>query len=285
MMASKTGLILEGGALRGIFTAGVLDCLLDKNVYFPYVAGVSVGVSNASGFVSRQKGRSKKILIHENTRSFYGLPNILRTGKVLDLDECIVKYAYDNFPYDFETFRKSDTLWEAVVANCETGEAEYVSDFQTDREALDFCKASCSLPFICKPIELRGKKYLDGSLADSIPYQRALDMGCDKILLILTKADIHEATDYKKLKLLVDLFYRRKYPKLADTILGRKDQYLRQMEAIEKMEKEGRAMIIKPDETTVAHFENNRKKLEKCYQDAYKLMERRFDELDAFLKA
>ena len=119
-MASKTGLILEGGALRGIFTAGVLDCLLDKNVYFPYVAGVSVGVSNASGFVSRQKGRSKKILIHENTRSFYGLPNILRTGKVLDLDECIVKYAYDNFPYDFETFRKSDTLWEAVVANCET---------------------------------------------------------------------------------------------------------------------------------------------------------------------
>jgi len=284
-MTSNTGLILEGGAIRGIFTAGVLDCLLDKDIYFPYVAGVSVGVSNASGFISRQKGRSKKILTHENTRTFFGLPNILRTGRVLDLDECIIKYAYDNFPYDFETFHKSETMWEAVVANCETGEAEYVHDFKDDAETLEFCKASCSLPFICKPINLRGKKYLDGSLADSIPFQRALDMGCEKILLVLTKADLHEATDYKKLRFLVDMFYRRKYPKLADTILGRKDQYLRQMEEIEKMEREGRAMIIKPDETTVAHFENNKEKLEKCYQDAYKLMERRFGELEAFLKS
>lgn len=283
-MDSKTGLILEGGAIRGIFTAGVLDYLLDRDVYFPYVAGVSVGVSNASGFVSRQKGRSKKILTHENTRTFFGLPNILRTGKVLDLDECIIKYAYVNFPYDFETFYKSEVLWEAVVANCETGEAEYVSDFKDGDEALDFCKASCSLPFICKPITLRGKKYLDGSLADSIPFQRALDMGCNKIVLVLTKADLLEATDYQKLSLLVNLFYRRKYPKLADKILGRKDQYLRQMEEIEKMEREGRAMIIKPDETTVAHFENNKKKLEDCYQAGYKLMERRFDELEAFMK-
>jgi predicted patatin/cPLA2 family phospholipase len=282
---SKTGLILEGGAIRGIFTAGVLDYLIDHDVYFPYVAGVSVGVSNASGFISRQSGRSKKILMHENTRSFYGLPNILRTGKVLDLDECIFKYAYENFPYDFETFHKSESIWEAVVANCETGKAEYVSDFQSDDEALQFCKASCSLPFICKPVNIRGKKFLDGSLADSIPFQRALDCGCDKIVLILTKADLHEATDYKKLRFLVDFFYRRKYPHLADTILGRKDQYLRQMEEIEKMEKEGRAMIIRPDETTVAHFENNKEKLEKCYQDAYKLMERRFGELKAFMES
>ncbi len=282
---SKTGLILEGGAIRGIFTAGVLDYLIDHDVYFPYVAGVSVGVSNASGFISRQSGRSKKILMHENTRSFYGLPNILRTGKVLDLDECIFKYAYENFPYDFETFHKSESIWEAVVANCETGKAEYVSDFQSDDEALQFCKASCSLPFICKPVNIRGKKFLDGSLADSIPFQRALECGCDKIVLILTKADLHEATDYKKLRFLVDFFYRRKYPHLADTILGRKDQYLRQMEEIEKMEKEGRAMIIRPDETTVAHFENNKEKLEKCYQDAYKLMERRFGELKAFMES
>ena len=124
---------------------------------------------------------------------------------------------------------------------------------------------------------------MDGSLADSLPVQRALDSGCDKILIVLTKAEIHEATDYKKLKLLVNLFYKRKYPKLAEVILNRKEQYEQQMQQIEQLEREGRAMIIRPEKTTVGHFENNRKKLENCYNDAYKLMEDKLDELKAFM--
>ena len=283
-MSSKTGLILEGGAIRGIFTAGILDCLIDKGVEFPYVSGVSVGVSNASGFMSRQRGRSKKVLTHENTRSFYGLPNLLRTGRMVDLEECIEKYAYENFPYDFEALHNNPALWECVVVNCETGKAEYISEYENDLETLKFCEASCSLPFICKPMNLRGNKYLDGSLADSLPFQRALDMGCDKIVLVLTKAEIHEATDYRKLKPLIELFYGRKYPELVKTIVGRKDQYLRQMAEIEELEKQGRAMIIRPEKTTCSHFENNKRKLEACYADAYKLMENRYDELVEFMK-
>lgn len=282
-MSSKTGLILEGGAIRGIFTAGILDCLLDNGIEFPYVSGVSVGVSNASGFMSRQRGRSKKVLTHENTHSFFGMPSFIRTGKMVDLDECIINYAMKNFPYDFETYHKNKNIWEIVVVNCETGKAEYVQNLADDMETLNYCIASCSLPFICKPKYLNGKYYMDGSLADSLPVQRALDSGCDKILIVLTKAEIHEATDYKKLKLLVNLFYKRKYPKLAEVILNRKEQYEQQMQQIEQLEREGRAMIIRPEKTTVGHFENNRKKLENCYNDAYKLMEDKLDELKAFM--
>ncbi len=282
-MSSKTGLILEGGAIRGIFTAGVLDSLMEHNIDFPYVSGVSVGVSNASGFVSHQIGRSKKVLTHEGTRSFYGLPNILRTGKVVDLQECITNYAMKNFPYDFEAYHKCESLWEVVVVNCETGEPEYVSEFSDDMECLDFCQASCSLPFICPPKKLRGKTYMDGSLADSLPIQRALDCGCDKVVIILTKAETHDATDYRKYKLFVDMFYKKKYPKLAETILNRKAEYERQMELIERLQREGRAIIIKPEKTMVGHFETNKKKLENCYQYAHALMEGKIDELRAFM--
>ena len=283
-MVSKTGLILEGGAIRGIFTAGVLDYLLDKGVEFPYVSGVSVGVSNASGFMSRQKGRSKKVLMHEGVPSFFGVPSLLRTGKMVNLDECITKYAWETFPYDFETYHKQKTLWEVVVVNCETGEPEYISEFKDDQETLDFCKASCSLPFICKPVKLRGNTYLDGSLADSLPVQRALDKGCEKVVLILTKSEIHHATDYRKYKLLIKAIYG-KYPKLVDAILGRYEQYSKQMELIERLEKEGKVMIIKPEVTKVSHFENDKKKLEACYEEAYKLMENKYDELMRFMEA
>lgn len=282
-MSSKTGLILEGGAIRGIFTAGVLDSLMEHNIDFPYVSGVSVGVSNASGFVSHQIGRSKKVLTHEGTKSFYGLSSIVRTGRVVNLQECITDYAMKNFPYDFEVYHKCDTLWEIVVVNCNTGKAEYVSEFDSDIECLDFCQASCSLPFICPPKKLRGNMYMDGSLADSLPVQRALDCGCDKVVIILTKAEIHEATDYRKYKLLVDMFYGRKYPKLAETILNRKEEYARQMELIEKLESEGRALIIKPETTMVGHFETNKKKLDTCYNYAYSLMNSKVDELKAFM--
>lgn len=282
-MSSKTGLILEGGAIRGIFTAGVLDSLMEHNIDFPYVSGVSVGVSNASGFVSHQIGRAKKVIMHEGKRSYYGLPNILRTGKVLDLEECITNYALRDFPYDFDAFRASDTLWEIVVVNCETGKAEYISDFKDAPEILDFCKASCSLPFICKPIKVRDKYYMDGSLADSLPVQRALDCGCDKVVIILTKAESHDATDYKKYKHMINFFYGKKYPKLAETIIARKQEYEHQMALIESLERQGRVMIIRPEKTMVAHFETNKKKLEDCYQYAHKLMDKKIDEVRAFM--
>lgn len=281
-MASKTGLILEGGAIRGIFTAGVLDCMIDKGVEFPYVSGVSVGVSNASGFMSRQKGRSKKVLTHENTKTFYGLPNLLRTGKMVDLDACIIKYALENFPYDFETYHKSNALWEVVVVNCMTGQPEYISEFKDDMETLEFCKASCSLPFICKPVSLRGNMYLDGSLADSLPVARALEQGCEKIVLVLTKAEMHEATDYRKFKPLIKMIYG-KYPKLVDTILSRKEKYIEQMALIEELEKQGRVMIIKPWKTQMSHFETNKKKLEDAYVTGYDIMESKYAELVKFM--
>lgn len=283
MGEKKTGLVLEGGAMRGIFSAGVLDFMLEKDIRFDYVVGVSAGAGNAVNFVSRQKGRTRQIITHENAEAYYGVGQLFENKKILNLDMLVTEYALKDIPYDFDTFFASDTECESVVVNCETGQAEYRGNFKSKEEFLKCQMASCSVPFICDPVEIDGKFYLDGSIVDSIPVKRALEKGCDKIVVVLTKPEGTRPTDYSKVRKLVDRCYR-KYPELCRAMVNRGEAYDEQNECMKKLMDEGKVFVIRPEEQMIRHFESNNEKLMHCYNYGYETMRGAFDDFENFMK-
>ena len=145
----KAGLVLEGGANRGIFTAGVLDFLMEKEFYFPYVVGPSAGACNATGYVSHQKGRMRKCtIVTEKENSYVSLKNTLKTHTLLDMDMVFRKYPEEIFPFDFDAYFQSDIQCEMVVTNCITGRAEYLSEHSDPRRLMEICRASSSMPLV-----------------------------------------------------------------------------------------------------------------------------------------
>ncbi|MCD8026420.1 MAG: patatin family protein [Clostridiales bacterium] len=205
----RIGLVLEGGAFRGIFTAGVLDCLQEHNITFPYVIGVSAGAGNATSFVSKQQGRIKRVITHENADPYYGLGQLFRSGKLLDTDIMTYDYSYKQIPFDFETFFSSQSECEIVVTNCETGLGEYLNAEGSEDRLLALTKASCSVPILCKPVQIGSQFYLDGSLVDSVPAEYALTNKCDKVVAVLTRRwEDDPPTDYSKYKKFIEINYR-----------------------------------------------------------------------------
>lgn len=282
MSDKKTGLVLEGGAMRGIFSAGVLDYMMEKDIYYDYVVGVSAGAGNAVNFVSRQEGRTKKIITHENAEAYYGVGQLFENKKILNLEMLVAEYALKDIPFDFDTFFASKTECESVVVNCETGMTEYKGNYKTKDDFLKSQMASCSVPFICEPVEMDGFHYLDGSIIDSIPVKRAVDKGCEKIVIVLTKPEGGVPTDYSKVKRLIELSYK-KYPNLCDAMVKRRQNYEKQDKYMRKLVAEGKAFVIRPEEQKIRHFENNNEKLLQCYQYGYDTMKKQFDALAEFL--
>lgn len=279
----KVGLVLEGGAFRGIFTAGALDCLLDEGISFPYVVGVSAGSGNAVNFIARQRGRTKKVITHENADPFFGLGLFARSGRILDLDKMLLEYSYEQIPLDFKTYFASPTESEYVVANCERGEAEYLSSDGTGADLLRICKATCSVPFVCDPVQIGDFHYIDGSVIDSLPFERAFARGCDGVMVVLTRKEGETPTNYARMKLLLDICYRKKYPKLCDAMMRRRETYDRQMKKLLDLEKSGRAMIIRPTVESISHFENDKRKINAFYQHGFDRMNEVLPALRYFL--
>lgn len=279
----KTGLVLEGGAMRGVFTAGALDYLLEWDIHFQYVIGVSAGAMNGMNFVSRQHGRTKRVLTHEDVISYCGKDQLTANHRFLNLETFVKKYALEDFPFDFETFNNSETEFESVVINCETGLPEYHGDYKNQEEFFKFNMATCALPFLANPIEIRGNHYLDGSLTDSIPLKRAIEKGCDKVLIILTKPEEGSATDYKKMKFFIDKIYG-KYPKLCEVMCDRMENYASQKAFMDKMEAEGKVMVIRPEKQLIRHYDNNVFRSQQCYEHGRNVMEKHFEKLKEFFE-
>lgn len=278
---SKIGLVLEGGSFRGIFTAGVLDYLLDREVSFPYVVGVSAGSGNAANFVSKQKERTKKVITHENVDAYFGIGQIRSNGKVLDLDKML---SYDQVPFDFDAFFASETKTEFVVANCNTGLAEYIEPEQNKESVLTLCKASCSVPMMCSPVSIDNQPYLDGSIVDSVPFEHALETGCDKVVVILTRGADEKPTDYSRMRLLINVCYRSTYPKVGEVMVNRALEYERQMKRLRMLEQQGKAFVIRPQTENIGHFENSVDKINIFYQHGYDIMEQYYDKLIEFME-
>jgi len=266
------GLILEGGGMRGLFTAGVLDYFLDQGISFPSIYAVSAGACHACSYLSGQRGRAFKTVYDfvddKRYASFYSL---LTTGDYIG-----VKFTYHDIPenilpIDFDAFEKNDTKFYAAVTNCATGQAEYhqISDLRQD---LAIVQASSSLPILSRMVPLDGGKYLDGGIADSIPIAQSVEDGNIRNVVILTQ---HRGF-VKEISAQLPLFrfrYRR-YPNLVATMEKRHDLYNAALERLYQEVEDGNAFVIQPaDPVHVGRMEKDREKLRTLYDDGYRAAE------------
>lgn len=261
----KTALVLEGGAMRGIYTAGILDVFMENNIKFDGIIGVSAGALFGVNYLSNQIGRTIRYSKRFNgDKNYIGLLPLLKEGNIVSTD-----YAYQKVPreldlFDDETFKKSDVPFWAVVTNVVTGQAEYVQ-IKSVFEQMDTIRASASMPLVSKPVEINGKKYLDGAVADSIPYEYMLSHGFDRAVVILTKA-----AGYFKQPVspyLVNAMYKKNYPIFAKRLVNRHVMYNDQVKHLFELEKKGIVDILQAEEDIkVSKLEKNPEKLENLYQ-------------------
>ena len=277
----KVGLVLEGGAMRGMYTAGVIDSFLDHGVDVDAILGVSAGACFGCNLFSKQRGR----VLRYNQR-FAGDPrnisirSLLTTGDIVNKEFAyyVIPTKYDIF--DEEAFEAHGGEYWVVVTNVDTGEAEYMQMHHLLRD-IEMMRASASMPFCSKFVPIDGKNYLDGGVADSIPVRKALEMGFDKVIVVLTQPQ-----DYRKKPmnpLMIKAFYR-KYPNLCKTLEERHARYNAQADDVAQLEKEGKIFVIRPEKALeIKRLEKDPKELERVYNIGLDDGEKSMDALKDYL--
>lgn len=281
----KGTLILEGGAVRGVFTSGVLDCLMEKEMYLSHVVGVSAGACNGVNYVSEQIGRTKKCMIHqEDAYDYYmGIRKFIKEKSLLNMDMIFDKFPNEIYPFDYNTYFHSEISAEWVTTNCMTGKAEYMDDRENKERLMKICRASSSMPLISPIVNIDGVPYLDGGLSDSIPIRRAMRYGNKKMVIVLTKNKGYRKKFVTKAKRRLYMSAYKKYPELVKTLIKRPVMYNRTLEKIEKLEEEGKIFVIRPETMMISRLERNAEKQEEFYRHGYEEMEKRYDELLKYL--
>ena len=273
MIFRKTGLVLEGGGMRGVFTSGVLDAFMKYDVNFSYIVAVSAGACNGLSYVSRQPRRARMSNIDMLVKYDYiGLRHLVTQGCIFDPELLYDRFPNELVPYDYDTYFSSQSTFEMVVTNCNTGRAEYLTEKSGDRQRLlDICRASSSLPYVSKVIDVDGLPYLDGGIVDSIPVQRAIDMGHVRNVLVLTRNRGYRNTSRDR---KIPRFIYKKYARLRVALSRRIAEYNRQLEMVEDMEDRGIVDVIRPQRPMdVGRMEKDEKKLEALYEEGFVLGE------------
>lgn len=284
-------LILEGGGMRGIFAAGVIDYLLDEHIEFDNVLGVSAGACHGCSFVSGQRGRAYATgSDYVDMKEYCSFKNLRETGDMFSADFLFHKIPEELYPIDNEAFLRSGIKFQAVVTNCKTGKAEYpvIRDMYED---VEYVRASSSLPFLANMIELAasdeagldGGLYMDGGIADSVPLAQSIRQGNEKNVVVLTRPRgyVKKAT---KMAALMKFKYKD-YPKMIEALHQRHVVYNETMKRIEEEEAAGRAFVIAPmGPLDIGRTERNREKLEKAYKEGYYVAEGLGEKLKAFLE-
>lgn len=269
----KTALVLEGGGMRGVFTSGVLDAFMKHDLTFPYIVAVSAGACNGMSYVSHQPRRARISNIDYLARYKYiGLRHLVTQGCIFDRELLYDKFPNQYLPFDFDTFFSSPMTFEMVTTNCLTGQPMYLSERYDRQRALDIVRASSSLPYVSKIVDVDGIPMLDGGIVDSIPLQHAIDMGHPTNVLVLTRNRGYRDTG-KDMK--IPRFIYRKYPRLRVALSRRLAAYNAQLEFVERMENEGRVICIRPERPMeVDRIEKDIAKLERLYEEGFALGER-----------
>ena len=266
-----SGLILEGGGSRGVFTAGVLDYFMEQGLYLPYVVGVSAGACNALDYASAQIGRSHDtFIVRDKELKTYSFKNVIKGKPFYDMDMIFEEYPKKYFPYDFETYKSLKMKLEIGTTDITNGRAAYLSEYEDMDMLLLIGRASSSLPFLAKEVEINGIPYMDGGLSDSIPYGRSIMMGNKKHIVILTR----ERGYRKSLRQLSAPILKKVYrdrPGLIRAFMRRPRVYNRQLDILDSLEKEGRVFVIAPSEKVVGRTESDVFKLEGFYRHGYSM--------------
>lgn len=279
----RVGLILEGGANRGIFTAGVLDFFKSKDIYLPYVVSVSVGTCNAIDYVSKQIGRTKECMI-PNGRNIppISLRNVPHKKTMINLDMVFDEYPNKLVPFDYATYLASDIISEYVVTNCITGRAEYLSEKKNEKRLMNICRASCSMPYLSPITMLDGMPYLDGGITDAIPIRHSRELGYEKNIVILTREKGYCKKDIKIMNIVDNALYR-KYPYLIRQLENRIARYSKTIQYIEQLEEKREVLVIRPSKVLVERTGNNPKLMNQFYQQGYNIAKKRLKEIQEFV--
>lgn len=266
----KLGMVFEGGASRTIFSCGVADAFLEENIMPDYFIGVSAGIAFGLSYLSKQHGRNLelarkymsdgnyqgfKFLFDKNRKTFYNLDYVF--------DEVPNKLL----PFDYDAFAAFPGQVEAAVTNIHSGKAEYL-EVPRDSSSMAVIEASCALPVFFKPVQVGRRYYLDGGVADSVPFERALKQGCDKVIVVLTRERGYEKHTDGGTKISSALY--RRYPNIVRDLKERPAKYNESMQKLFQLEKEGRVFVIAPDTTHgIGRTESAPKRLEELYEEGY----------------
>lgn len=279
-------MVLEGGATRGVFTSGVLDYLMEQGVYTSHVVGVSAGACNGVDYVSRQPGRTRDCMIHKEREYsyYYGFRKFIKKKSLMNMDMIFDRYPNEIFPFDYETYFASETECEMVTTNCETGQAEYMTERHDRERLMKVCRASCSMPLVAPIVNVDGVPYLDGGLTDSIPVRRAMEIGNEKIIVVLTRNPGYRKKPTSRAA--ADLYRRayRKYPELVRAAIRRNYEYNRQIRQVEQLEREGKIFVFCPRIPTVSRVEKDYDALRHFYEHGYQQAKRKYTQLEAYLE-
>lgn len=268
---SKIGIIAEGGASRTAYSAGVMDALIEQGVTADIFYGVSAGAAFGVSYCSGQKGRNRTLVTdYMPTPQYSGVRHLLRPDNrsFYNLDYVYGEVPDKLLPFDFEAFERFKGKCIAVLTDLETGEAVYPDVPRNDRKFMHL-RASCALPLLFPPIEIDGRKYMDGGVADSIPYKHALESGCDKLIIILTRERGYRKQPEPTQELICRAY--RQYTGFCEKIRTRADRYNSDSAEIEKLWKQGRVFVFYPKkEVLVGRTENDARKLLRLYDYGYR---------------
>ena len=279
----KKGLILEGGAMRGMFTAGVIDVMMENEITFDGAIGVSAGAAFGCNYKSGQIGR----VLRYNTKfcrdkRFSGIGSLIKTGNIYNTD-----FAYGEVPlkydvFDFEAYVSNPMDFYVVCTDIETGEAVYHNYQGKEDHGFDWIRASASMPLVSQIVEIDGRKLLDGGIADSIPVQFFETIGYDKNVAVLTQP-AHYRKEKNRLMPLIRRKYR-KYPKLVEAMERRHLAYNQTLAYIEAREKQGKLFVIRPEQALqIGRVEKNPDKLKEVYDLGRQAAALRIEEIKAYL--
>lgn len=266
----NTGLVLEGGGMRGVFTSGVLDAFMKHGVYFRYVVAVSAGACNGMSYISRQPRRARLSNIDFLTQYGYiGWRHLLKQGCIFDQELLYDKFPNEYIPFDFDSFFQRSATFEMVTTNCLTGQAEYLTESKDRQRSLDIVRASSSLPYVSKIVRVDDIPMLDGGIVDSIPVMRAIETGHPQNVVILTRNKGYRSKERDR---KIPPFVYKKYPRLRVALSRRVAAYNEQLELVERLEELGKVVCIRPQRPMeVGRMEKDIGRLERLYQEGFML--------------
>lgn len=267
----KLGVIDVGGGFRGIYAAGVLDYCLDQKISFDLGIGISAGSANLGSYAAGQKGRNALFYtVYGFRKQYMSLGNLIRKGSFVDVDYIYrtLSSADGENPLDYPTLLDNQMEYYIVATNALTGQAKYFEKKDLSQDRYDVLKASSSIPFVCKPYYVYGTPYYDGALGDPVPIEKAFELGCDRVVLVLTKPENIPRTSGKDKWFAAGI--RKKYPLAAEGLYQRAQRYNEGVKQAQEYAKQGKVLIVSPDDTCgVDTLRRNKESLQRLYQKGY----------------
>lgn len=279
----KTGLVLEGGGMRGLYTVGVLDVFMDNDIHFDYIIGVSAGAGNAASYISKQRGRGYRVdTQYVGDKRYIGLDPILHKHSVFGLDFIYDTIPQELDPFDYDAFHADKSEFVTVVTDAETGKPVYFGKDKIVGKDFTVMKASAALPMFTPPVEFEGRKYFDGGAADSIPVEKALADGCDRVVIVLTRP-----RGFVKEPERIRAAYTRilkAYPKVIETLDNRHNVYNASLRRCYELQDAGKAVVLAPEYALpVDKFGTDKEKLERCYNEGMRDCKHKIEQIKSLL--